>query len=453
MSSRDSDSDSADDLSSEDEGIKIRNPGGKPAVPTKKPSEDEDEDLDTVATPSSGSEPKAKPAANAKPAAVQPAAAAKVQTPEAPAAPVTPPVAPTPPPAARESPVVKPVVKPPPSPPKPSFVAKKPASPSPPKPKPKPQPKKQKEAPKQALQKSSSTNQPQVGRYASSTESMKARVQATQREKLEHPSPEKRKGRSKPKTDAKFVLGRRVDEICQHESAAFASSTPRDIFAEVIHPEIPAPGIYTRDRPAPTALMFPNSKEKSRDHPTGFGSTCPRDSIFTLTNGSITYRKFEKEFFAAPEPAKPAAQAARRQSAPPIQTSVCGTPLVRAAPKEKTPLEKQKTYERIALYSSFDASARDKSAAWAKSKTPRLAIDTSLAVEQKATKEKQKAPSSPKPEIQPKLSDVLDKARKEVEKRASKRDPSGPAFGTKSPRECLTIMATCTPPPGQYEIP
>eukprot|EP01012_Entosiphon_sulcatum_P016268 TRINITY_DN2117_c0_g1_i2.p1 TRINITY_DN2117_c0_g1~~TRINITY_DN2117_c0_g1_i2.p1 ORF type:complete len:450 (+),score=62.64 TRINITY_DN2117_c0_g1_i2:33-1382(+) len=449
MSSRDSDSDSADDLSSEDEGIKIRNPGGKPAVPTKKPSEDEDEDLDTVATPSSGSEPKAKPAANAKPAAVQPAAAAKVQTPEAPAAPVTPPVAPTPPPAARESPVVKPVVKPPPSPPKPSFVAKKPASPSPPKPKPKPQPKKQKEAPKQALQKSSST----VGRYASSTESMKARVQATQREKLEHPSPEKRKGRSKPKTDAKFVLGRRVDEICQHESAAFASSTPRDIFAEVIHPEIPAPGIYTRDRPAPTALMFPNSKEKSRDHPTGFGSTCPRDSIFTLTNGSITYRKFEKEFFAAPEPAKPAAQAARRQSAPPIQTSVCGTPLVRAAPKEKTPLEKQKTYERIALYSSFDASARDKSAAWAKSKTPRLAIDTSLAVEQKATKEKQKAPSSPKPEIQPKLSDVLDKARKEVEKRASKRDPSGPAFGTKSPRECLTIMATCTPPPGQYEIP
>jgi hypothetical protein len=237
----------------------------------------------------------------------------------------------------------------------------------------------------------------------------------------------------KPPPDFVYCLGKRVEQLRDHPSAAFASTTKRNAWRQIS--DVPHPG-YTfkvQDK-SEKVSAFPEIKEwQEGQATTGFGSTTPRDLTYSLTNGEI-------------RDASKAGQSNRRSHGPQkVKTT---------QPAGKT------TVERMPLYSSFSPtpygapSTAERSSSWALSGVERDPYEISRVKRELKARSAAKKPGleqQKKPKRTEK--DWIEEARKEVERRSERRDTSKPAFGTSGTRMCLHYGKPNTAPaPGQYTV-
>eukprot|EP00667_Euglena_gracilis_P009837 EG_transcript_10004 len=234
----------------------------------------------------------------------------------------------------------------------------------------------------------------------------------------------------KPPPEFKYVFGKKLADIKDQPSAAFASHTPRLMFSV---PDVPAPGYTLKEAKPAKSKAFPEIPDcgDSSKMVTGFGSTAPRDLTYSLTNG--TMRDFSPKKGRAPSP-------------PP------------KAPARPGPLP-HPSWEVMPLYSSFRPNAQHTPSSWAMSKVERDPYEIErIKKELKSREPKKKQPGKLEPRIPPQSKKTekewVELARKQVHRPAPPRDTSKAAFGTSQARQCLQFgKAPVSPAPGDYVIP
>eukprot|EP00668_Euglena_longa_P017266 GGOE01021640.1.p1 GENE.GGOE01021640.1~~GGOE01021640.1.p1 ORF type:complete len:462 (-),score=46.00 GGOE01021640.1:239-1624(-) len=429
-------------------------PAGKNVIRREVDDEEEEEDVPSVDLPASDEEVRKAPVTQIKPEPEQVQAPSSNATPEAPVAPTDAmpagslgsksPIVPTPP-----NHVSRPTAKRP----APRAASASPARRAPSPMVPRNQransatPASRKQAPPDfVVNRGRPSSKRPMAHYLLSTETLKLRINARSQPlhlKGGPPSPDfqaRRPPRKSPKAvdsgpkpppEFKYVLGKRLADIKDQPSAAFASHTPRLMFSVA---DVPAPG-YTLKEPKPTKSKafpdIPDCGDQSKAI-TGFGSTAPRDLTYSLTNGTMREFSPKKQGRASSPPPKPIPRPSALQ---------------------------HPSWEIMPLYSSFRPNGDHKPSSWAMSKVERDPYEIErVKKELKSREPKKRQPGRVEPRLppQPKKTEKewVEFARKQVHRAAVPRDTNKAAFGTSEARQCLQFgKAPMSPAPGDYVVP
>lgn len=235
-----------------------------------------------------------------------------------------------------------------------------------------------------------------------------------------------------PPPEFAYCLGKKLADIRDQRSAAFASTTPRMVFNPL---DVPAPGYclkVTTQTPKQKASP-PNRDDDNGRLVSGFGSTAPRDLTYSLTNGCV------REVSPRKSTTRP----------PPPKSGASARPAPAPSP----------TWETIPVFSSFNPSPygppeRTKGASsWALSKVERDPYETDRLKKELKGREPKANPGARPPKPPPTEKEWVELARKQVDK-GRQRTPAKAAFGTSGPRNCLTFgKAPASPAPGDYLVP